>query len=101
MQVDAWLVADKHIKVRGKARDEPLWQAMETGAPLVVLEAQPEASQASISNKQSFATRRTRKQLLHRLSKQPVAAQYAWEALTVGAEQGPTVEEGWSRILTV
>ena len=97
-------LSDEACASRGESDTyAPLWRAMETGAPLVVLEAPTEASQASsnTSNKQSFATRRTRKQLLHRLSKQPVAAQYAWEALTVVADQGPTVEEGWAKILTV
>ena len=62
-----------------------LWAALESGAPLVVLEA-PSAS------------RRARKQLLHRLSKQPAAAAYAWEALAAGSE-APTAEEGWARVL--
>ena len=59
----------------------------------MVLEAQPDADA-----KQSFATRRTRKQLLHRLSKQPVAAQYKWEALAMGNES-LSEEEGWARVL--
>jgi hypothetical protein len=74
-----------------------LWEALEAGAPLVVFEV-------------VATTRRLRKQLLFRLSKQPAAAAYVWEALSGTDEaadrQGggkesapPTVEEGWSAVL--
>jgi hypothetical protein len=59
-----------------------LWAAMDTKAPLIIFET-------------SFTTRRARKQLLHRLRKQPAAGRYAWEALALDSD-GPTTEEGWA-----
>jgi hypothetical protein len=68
-----------------------VWRAMEDGAPLLILDAV------------WATTRRVRKQLLHRLSKQPVAAQYVWLALQAAPAQpgttAPTVEEGWAAVL--
>ena len=44
--------------------------------------------------------RKARKQLLSRLSKQPVAAAYRWLALAdPAATNQPSVEEGWAAIL--
>ena len=62
---------------------------MMAGDPFVVLEAQ-------------CNTRRARKQLLHRLSKQPIAAQYKWEVLAgpdVDSASAPTVDEGWVAVI--
>lgn len=68
-----------------------VWGAMEDGAPLLVLDAV------------WATTRRVRKQLLHRLSKQPVAAQYVWQALPAApihlGTTAPTLEEGWAAVL--
>jgi len=66
-----------------------LWQSMRAGHPAIALLA-------------PCPTRRARKQLLHKLSKQSCAAAYEWEALggkdTTG--QGtPCLDEGWARIL--
>ena len=66
-----------------------LWAAMESGSPLLVFET-------------PFPTRRARKQLLYRLSKQAAAARYTWEAITRPGTEGtdnavlPTLEEGWA-----
>lgn len=68
-----------------------VWLAMEDGAPALVLDAV------------WATTRRVRKQLLFRLSKQPAAAAYAWQALQSSPLQpggtGPSLEEGWAAIL--
>ena len=74
-----------------------LWALLEQRTPFVLLQT-------------AAVTRRARKQLLHRLSKQPAAAEYAWEALG-GSELGgvdkqpggkeavpPTLEEGWASV---
>ena len=64
-----------------------LWAAMEAGDPIVVLDA-------------PCGARKARKQLLSRLSKQPVAAAYRWLALAdPAATNQPSVEEGWAAIL--
>lgn len=66
-----------------------LWGAMESRCPLILLNAQ-------------CSTRRARKQLLHRLSKQSVAAHYTLQALALtGADPTslPTLEEGWASVL--
>ncbi|KAL1510422.1 hypothetical protein AB1Y20_006730 [Prymnesium parvum] len=66
-----------------------LWRVLEAGDPFVVLEI-------------SCGARRTRKQLLHRLSKQPSAAQYSVQVL-VGPDldhaSTPSVEEGWASVI--
>ena len=64
-----------------------LWEAMEAGEPVVVFDA-------------PCGTRKARRQLLSRLTKQPVAAAYAWLALAdPAAANQPSVEEGWAAIL--
>ena len=70
-----------------------LWDAMEEGCPLIFLEA-------------PCSTRRARKQLLYKLSKQCVAVEYAWEALigpsmADALENAPTpaLQEGWAAVL--
>ena len=70
-----------------------LWDAMEEGCPLIFLEA-------------PCSTRRARKQLLYKLSKQCVAVEYAWEAL-IGPSMAdalenastPALQEGWAAVL--
>jgi hypothetical protein len=68
-----------------------VWRVMEEGTPLLVLDAV------------WATTRRVRKQLLHRLSKQPLAAQYVWQAVQAAPEQpgstAPSLEEGWAAVL--
>ena len=62
---------------------------MMAGDPFVVLET-------------PCGTRRARKQLLHRLSKQPIAAQYAWQVLVgpdVDSTSAPSVDEGWGAVI--
>ena len=83
-------LTDKQCAERGEADAYlELWQAMQAGEPMIVLEA-------------ALATRRARKQLLHKLSKQPSASRYSWEALvaTETSEQMalPTLEEGWQTV---
>jgi len=100
--VSATTLSDEECARRGGCDSyAELWTALEAGMPLVLLQTST-----------SLTTRRARKQLLHRLSKQPAAAAYAWEALA-GAELGgsdikpaggkeaapPTVEEGWAAVL--
>ena len=66
-----------------------LWRALEAELPLVVFHA-------------PCASRRARKQLLHRLSKAPCATTYVWEALGGGEQPGvpqPSLDEGWARVL--
>jgi len=69
-----------------------LWDAMVEGCPLIFLEA-------------PCSTRRARKQLLYKLSKQCVAVEYAWEALigpmadALENASMPALEEGWAAVL--
>ena len=67
-----------------------LWEAMEAGEPIVVLDA-------------PCGSRKARRQLLSRLTKHgPVAAGYTWLALADPLASGhskPLVEEGWAAIL--
>uniref|UniRef100_A0A7S3AET9 Uncharacterized protein n=1 Tax=Haptolina ericina TaxID=156174 RepID=A0A7S3AET9_9EUKA len=66
-----------------------LWQAMGNVDPFLVLAA-------------PCATRRTRKQLLHRFSKHPIASQYVWQVLAgpdVDGSSAPSAEEGWESVL--
>ena len=91
---------------------------METGAPIILLDTAatvtvplahssasstptlpPSLSSPSSSSKHPLTTRRARKQLLHRLSKQPVATAYSWQAMAGFPQGGPTTEEGWARVL--
>ena len=66
-----------------------LWEAMQAGEPVVVLDA-------------PCGSRKARRQLLSRLTKHgPVAAGYTWLALADPLASGhtPSVEEGWAAIL--
>ena len=65
-----------------------LWEAMEAGEPVVVLDA-------------PCGSRKARRQLLSRLTKHAVAAGYTWFALADPLASGhkPSVEEGWAAIL--
>jgi hypothetical protein len=65
-----------------------LWRAMEAAEPVVVFSC-------------TCSTRRARKQLLHRLSKQPAAAGYDLHVLVPVGEQAaaPSLDEGWAAVL--
>lgn len=86
-------LSDEACAARGGSDNlADLWQAMHEGCPLLFLES-------------ACSTRRARKQLLHKLSKQSVAAKYAWEALNGNAPHAgegmltpPALDEGWAVI---
>ena len=64
-----------------------LWQAMKAGESIIMLDA-------------PCGARKARKQLLSRLTKQSLAAAYAWVALAdpAATTNKPSIEEGWAAI---
>ena len=88
--IQATALSDEACAMRGGC--DPLielWTALEETCPLVFLEA-------------PCSTRRLRKQLLHKLSKNSLASSYSWEALS-GPDgpfggSSPALEEGWAEV---